>query len=266
MISVATFYRFVPLSGYRELRDPVTWLCRRHGVRGTILLAGEGINATIAGERREIEAVIEGLGRFGGLEGLGARFSTSEEMPFKRLKVRLKKEIVTMGVKEIDPTSEAGTYVDPQDWNRLIDDPQVLVIDTRNDYEVEVGTFEGAVSPAMASFREFPDYVDRSLDPLRHTRVAMFCTGGIRCEKATAYLRRRGFGEVYHLRGGILRYLEEMPEAESRWKGECFVFDERVALDHELQPGDHSLCPVCQRVMPESGAECRHCQRSACTS
>lgn len=245
-IIVCALYKFVRLDNYRELQPPLLDLLKNQGVRGTLLLANEGINGTMAGSRAGIDAVKAWLASDPRFAGVDYKESRSEQQPFYRTKVKLKKEIVTMGVDGIDPERSAGRYVAPKDWNELISDPSVLVIDTRNDYEYRIGTFRGAVNPATDAFREFPDYVDQALDPDKHTRVAMFCTGGIRCEKSTAYLRTRGFDEVYHLQGGILKYLEEVPEQESLWQGECFVFDNRVTVNHALLPGDYQLCGACR--------------------
>jgi UPF0176 protein len=237
------------------------------GVCGTVLLAAEGINGTIAGTEAGIAAVFEFLRSLPGLEGLGYRRSLAEAMPFPRMKVKVKQEIVTFG-QAVDPTSAVGTYVSPQDWNALIDDPEVLVIDTRNEYEVAVGSFVGAMNPETVAFREFPDFVAEKLDPSKHTKVAMFCTGGIRCEKASSYLVSQGFGEVYHLQGGILNYLEQVPEAESRWRGECFVFDERVTVLHGLVQGSYVDCKSCGYPLSEAergspdyvvGLHCPYC-------
>jgi UPF0176 protein len=236
---VASFYQFAALPDYRELREPVRASCASFELKGSVLLAHEGINGTIAGGAGAIDAFVTELQRgplFGGrLDNLELKFSQSAAMPFQRLKVRLKKEIVTLGDTDVDPTRRVGTYVDPADWNALIAAPDMLVIDTRNAFEVAMGTFEGAVDPGIRSFGQFKEFATQELDPAKHRRIAMFCTGGIRCEKASAYLLSRGFGEVYHLKGGILRYLEGVPEQESRWRGECFVFDERVALGHGLR-------------------------------
>jgi UPF0176 protein len=236
---VAAFYQFAALPDYRELREPLRAICAGRGLKGSVLLAHEGINGTLAGDADGIDALVEELQRgalFGGrLDQLELKFSQSEAMPFQRLKVRLKKEIVTLGDAAADPTRQVGVYVDPADWNALIAEPDTLVLDTRNAFEVAMGTFEGAVDPGIRSFGEFKEFAARKLDPAKHRRIAMFCTGGIRCEKASAYLLRQGFNEVYHLKGGILRYLEGVPEEESRWRGECFVFDERVALCHGLR-------------------------------
>jgi UPF0176 protein len=236
---VAAFYQFVALPDFRELREPLRGFCAGLGLKGSVLLAPEGINGTLAGSEDGIAALVEELQHgtlFGGrLDHLELKFSRAEAMPFGRMKVRLKKEIVTLGDTSADPARQVGTYVEVADWNALIEAPDTLVIDTRNSFEVALGTFEGAVDPKIANFGQFKDFATRHLDPAKHPRIAMFCTGGIRCEKASAYLLSRGFAEVYHLKGGILRYLEGVPEAESRWRGECFVFDERVALGHGLR-------------------------------
>jgi len=237
-LKVAALYQFVALPDFRELREPLRALCAGLAIKGTILLAPEGINGTLAGADEAIDALIRELRHgslFGGrLDNLELKYSTADEMPFQRLKVRLKKEIVTLGDRATDPTRQVGIYVDPADWNALIADEDTLVIDTRNAFEVAMGSFDGAVDPKLSRFGEFRDYVARALDPGRHRKIAMFCTGGIRCEKASAYLLARGFPEVYHLKGGILNYLEKIPESDSRWRGDCFVFDERVALGHGL--------------------------------
>jgi UPF0176 protein len=235
---VAAFYQFAALPDYRELREPLRAFCAELGLKGSVLLAAEGINGTLAGGDDGIAALVEELQRgalFGGqLDNLALKFSHAAAMPFGRMKVRLKKEIVTLGDKAADPTNRVGVYVEPKDWNALIASCDTLVIDTRNAFEVAMGTFEGALDPGIASFGQFRDFVTQKLDPAKHRKIAMFCTGGIRCEKASALLLAQGFAEVYHLRGGILKYLEEVPETESRWRGECFVFDERVALGHGL--------------------------------
>jgi UPF0176 protein len=235
---VAALYQFVPLPDFRELRDPLHKLCLDLGVRGTLLLAHEGINGTVAGSHEAIDALMtelrEGTLFMGRLDNLELKFSTATEMPFQRMKVRLKKEIVTLGDPQTDPLRRVGTYVTPAEWNRLLDEAGIVLLDTRNDFEVEMGTFEGAVDPRIKRFSEFKDFVKNELDPTQHRKVAMFCTGGIRCEKASSYMLAQGFEEVFHLKGGILKYLEEVPETESRWSGGCFVFDERVALGHGL--------------------------------
>ena len=236
---VAAFYQFAALPDFRELREPLRALCAELDLKGSVLLAREGINGTLAGSDDGIAAFVNELPHgalFGGrLDNLELKFSRAAAMPFQRLKVRLKKEIVTLGDAAADPTRRVGTYVDPADWNDLITAPDTLVLDTRNAFEVAMGTFEGAVDPGIRSFGQFREFSARHLDPQKHRRIAMFCTGGIRCEKASAYLLSRGFAEVYHLKGGILKYLEGVPEAESRWRGECFVFDDRVALGHGLR-------------------------------
>jgi len=236
---VAAFYQFAALPDFRRLREPLRAICTELELKGSVLLAHEGINGTLAGSHGSITALVEELRRsalFGGrLDDLELKFSAAAAMPFRRLKIRLKKEIVTLGDAKADPTQQVGTYVDPADWNVLIAAPDTLVIDTRNEFEVALGTFPGAVDPGIKSFGQFKDFASRHLDPSKHRRIAMFCTGGIRCEKASAYLLSRGFAEVYHLKGGILKYLESVPEAQSRWRGECFVFDDRVALGHGLR-------------------------------
>ena len=244
---VAAFYQFAALPDYRELREPLRAFCAGLALKGSVLLAQEGINGTVAGAPEAIDALVHELAHgalFGGrLDNLELKFSNAEAMPFGRLKVRLKKEIVTLGDAAADPTRQVGTYVDADAWNALIAAPDTLVLDTRNAFEVAMGTFEGAVDPGIRSFGQFKEFAAQNLDPAKHRKIAMFCTGGIRCEKASAYLLAQGFGEVYHLKGGILRYLEGVPEKESRWRGECFVFDERVALGHGLrqrQPNDGS--------------------------
>ena len=256
---VAALYRFADLGRGRSaqclLQEPILAFMRTHKVKGTLLLAQEGINGTVAGPVGGVAALIEFLKSDPIFDGLLADLdpilSRVAEQPFNRTKVRLKREIVTMGVQGIDPNQIVGAYVEPEDWNELIDREDVLLLDTRNSYECEVGTFHAndrraAINPQTSSFREFPEYADAALDPVRHKKVAMFCTGGIRCEKATAYLKQRGFEEVYHLRGGILKYLETIPEAESRWQGECFVFDDRVAVGNDLKPGSFVLCYGCR--------------------
>ena len=238
-LKVAAFYQFAALPDFRELREPLRALGTALGLKGSVLLAHEGINGTVAGGDEAIDTFVHQLQNgalFGGrLDHLELKFSSASEMPFQRLKVRLKKEIVTLGDIAVDPTRRVGTYVEPSDWNELIVAPDTLVIDTRNAFEVAMGTFEGAIDPGIKSFGQFREFAAQKLDPGKHKKIAMFCTGGIRCEKASAYLLARGFDEVYHLKGGILRYLEGVPKTESRWRGECFVFDERVALGHGLR-------------------------------
>jgi len=271
---VAAFYRFAALENLPALRGELLQLAEAQGVSGTILLAPEGVNGTIAGADAGVQVLLDRLRQVAGLERLEAKFSRSSIQAFHRLKVRLKREIVTMGEPQVSPylASEVGTHVPPGQWDALIADPDTLVIDTRNAYEVAIGTFEGAIDPGTATFREFPQWVEQSLRPLVAERqpkaIAMFCTGGIRCEKATAYLQQQGFEGVHHLEGGILRYLEEIPEPLSSWHGECFVFDKRVAVNHQLEPGEHSLCFACglplapaDRQLPSyrAGVSCRHC-------
>jgi UPF0176 protein len=236
---VAAFYQFTALPDFRELREPLRTTCADLGLRGSVLLAREGINGTLAGSPNAIGELVDALrggSLFGGrLDNLELKFSSASAMPFQRLKVRLKKEIVTLGDPAADPTRQVGIYVDAADWNALIVAPETVVIDTRNAFEVAMGTFSGAIDPGIESFGQFKDFATRHLDPAKHRKIAIFCTGGIRCEKASAHLLARGFTEVYHLKGGILKYLEGVPEAESRWRGDCFVFDERVALGHGLR-------------------------------
>lgn len=245
-IVVAALYRFVHLDNYQELRQPLLNVMLKNHVRGTLLLAAEGINGTVAGSREAIDNVINWLREDKRLENLDCKFSFDDEMPFYRSRVKLKKEIVTMGVQGIDPNRVVGTYVKPKDWNALISDPDIVLVDTRNDYETAIGSFENAQLPNTKSFREFPDYVKTNLDREKQPKVAMFCTGGIRCEKSTAYLKQQGFEEVYHLEGGILKYLEEVPEEESLWRGECFVFDNRVSVNHALEKGSYDQCHACR--------------------
>ncbi len=242
---VATFYKFVRFPDAAEMQPKLLDFCNSQNIRGTILLAEEGINSTIAGSRQAIDQVLAYLRSDARLVDLEHKESQADSMPFDRMKVRLKKEIVTLGVPEVDPNTQVGTYVEPQDWNVLISDPEVVVIDTRNQYEVNIGSFKGAKDPQTASFRQFPEYVQQHLDPARHKKVAMFCTGGIRCEKASSFMLSQGFQAVYHLKGGILKYLEEVPPEESLWQGECFVFDQRVAIQHGLELGTHEMCLSC---------------------
>jgi UPF0176 protein len=265
---VCALYHFVRLPDFAALQKPLAAVMHEHGVKGTLLLAAEGINGTIAGTRAGVDAVLAWLKQDPRLCTLDCKESFDNEIPFYRSKVKLKKEIVTMGVENIDPNRKVGTHVEPKDWNQLILQPDVLLIDTRNDYEVQIGTFQGAVNPQTGSFREFPGYVKQHLDKARHRKIAMFCTGGIRCEKSTAFLKEQGFDEVYHLKGGILNYLEKVPEAESLWQGDCFVFDNRVAVNHALQKGDYDQCHACRLPITEAdkqnphyekGVSCPHC-------
>ena len=252
-IRVAALYRFTSFADPAALQAPLLAVCTANGVFGTLLLAREGINGTIAGSDDGIAAVLDHLRALPGCGDLSPRESRAAEMPFHRMKVRLKREIVTMGEPDVDPVGAAGTYVAPEDWNALIADPDTIVVDTRNDYEVRIGTFDRAVDPATATFRDFPDWVRANRAMLEGKKVAMFCTGGIRCEKATAFVKGEGLDEVYHLKGGILGYLEAVPPEQSLWHGECFVFDQRVAVGHGLAPGTHALCHACR--MPVSIAD-----------
>ena len=276
---VAAFYAFTPLDDERRetLLTRLPSLAREGDVLGSVLIAHEGVNGTISGPESGVDAVLEqlraaldlGIAHYARLE---VKRSWADKPVFRRFKARRKKEIVTIGVASVDPRTSVGTYVEPEDWNALVDDPDTLVIDTRNTYETAIGTFDGAIDPGTDSFRDFPQWADTTLRPLMEQngskRIAMFCTGGIRCEKASSYLQQEGFGEVHHLLGGILKYLEQVPESESRWQGECFVFDQRVALNHKLEPGEYSLCHACglpvsaeQRSLPTyiKGVQCVHC-------
>lgn len=264
----ATLYKFVELPDFAELRSPLLEYCRDRQVKGTLLLAPEGINGTIAGERDRVRSVLEYLRRDPRLADLTHQESPALEQTFQKMKVRLKREIVTMGVPGVNPATMAGTYVKPDQWNELIDDPNVVVVDVRNEYEIAIGTFEGAINPHTQSFGELPDWVRQTAELRHKPKVAMFCTGGIRCEKSTAFLRASGFDEVYHLQGGILNYLATVPEAESRWQGECFVFDERVAVGHGLASGHYDMCLACGHPISasdrssdafEAGVSCPHC-------
>ena len=239
-------YKFVALPNYGSIRHPLLKVMTDNNVFGTLLLAAEGINGTVSGRREDIDALLGWLDQQPGLENIDTKESYDDEIPFYRSKVKLKKEIVTMGVEGIDPKQVVGTYVKPADWNDLISDPDVILVDTRNDYEVEIGTFKNAIDPKTKSFRDFPDWAKNNLDRKKHKKVAMFCTGGIRCEKSTAYMKEQGFDEVYHLEGGILKYLEEVPSDQTLWQGECFVFDNRVAVDHDLKRGSYDQCHACR--------------------
>ena len=243
---VAALYRFVRLEDYENLRGPLLAFCEARGIRGTLLLAEEGINGTIAGTAQAISEVLAYLKKDDRLADLECKFSYNTDRPFLRMKVKLKKEIVTMGRPGIDPNQCVGRYASPEQWNTLVDDPECLVIDTRNDYEVEIGTFQGAINPNTTSFREFPEWIEKNLDPSKHKKVAMFCTGGIRCEKSTSLLLSMGFEDVWHLQGGILNYLEKTPVEQTRWDGECFVFDSRVSVDHDLEKGSYDQCYACR--------------------
>ncbi|MCA0370001.1 MAG: rhodanese-related sulfurtransferase [Proteobacteria bacterium] len=267
-IVVAALYQFVSLPDFASLRDPLTALMRENGVKGTLLIAAEGINGTVAGSREGIDALKDFLAKDGRFRDLEYKESFADEQPFLRTKVRLKEEIVTLGVEGIDPTKRVGTYVSARDWNALMSDPEVTLIDVRNDYEVEIGTFKGALNPNTETFRAFPDYVKENLNPKTQKKIAMVCTGGIRCEKASAYMLEQGFEEVYHLKGGILRYLEEVAPEESAWEGDCFVFDNRVSVGHGLALGQYTLCHGCRHPLsPDDrqdpafvdGISCKYC-------
>ncbi|UXM93951.1 rhodanese-related sulfurtransferase [Bartonella sp. HY329] len=266
---VAALYCFARFDRYEELQAPLKALCKENGVKGTLLLAHEGINGTIAGSEEGIKNVVDFITAQPELAEPELKYSNASKMPFLRMKVRLKKEIVTMGVEGVDPLKKVGTYIAPQDWNALIEDEDTILIDTRNDYELEVGTFKGAIDPNIKTFREFPQWIaDHDEELRKKKKIAMFCTGGIRCEKSTAYVRGLGFDEVYHLKGGILKYLEEIPQEQSLWDGECFVFDERVSVGHGLQEGNLVLCRACRRSLSpedltkphyEAGISCEAC-------
>lgn len=264
----AALYKFVELNDYEDLRQPLFDVMAENEVKGTLLLAREGVNGTICGTRQAVDNVLNWLKSDARFADLEHKESPSETQAFYRTKVKLKKEIVTMGLDWVDPKNIVGTYVAPTEWNRIISDPEVLLIDTRNDYEYAVGTFKGAINPKTETFREFPDYVKEHLDKDKHKKVAMFCTGGIRCEKSTAYLKELGFNEVYHLHGGILKYLEEVPAEESMWDGECFVFDQRVTVKHGLEQGSYDQCYACRMPITQEemqseqyvkGVSCPHC-------
>ena len=261
-------YKFVALENFEAMRQPLLSAMESNGIKGTLLLASEGINGTVSGTREGIDGLLQYLNADERINPISCKESLHEEQPFYRTKVKLKKEIVTMGVEGIDPRKTVGTYVKPSDWNALISDPDVTVIDTRNGYEIEIGTFKHAIDPKTETFREFPEYVAKTLSPEKNKKVAMFCTGGIRCEKSTAYLKEQGFDEVYHLEGGILQYLEDVPKEESLWEGDCFVFDNRVAVNHDLEKSDYHQCYACrlpitdedmQSEKYEPGVSCPHC-------
>lgn len=271
MVIVAALYKFTPLPDCADLQTQLQQLCEQHAIKGTLLLAEEGINGTVAGSATAMARLRDWFAQDTRFKGMEYKESQHAKPPFLRLKVRLKAEIVTMGVADTDPASRNGTYVNAQQWNALLDDPETLVIDTRNDYEIEVGQFDRAVAPHTRYFRDFPAYVEQNLDPTRHRKIAMYCTGGIRCEKASNYLLKQGFNEVYHLKGGILQYLQDTPAQDNRWQGECFVFDERVAVNKDLQQGEHRLCRACRHPVSaddqqhpeyEAGVSCPHCYAS----
>jgi UPF0176 protein len=268
MFTIAALYHFTRFDDPAAVQGPLAKLCCSEGISGTLLLAQEGINGTIAGPKAGIDKVLAHIRALPGCGDLEWKESHSAEQPFRRMKVRLKREIVTMGQPDVDPRASVGHYVDPAEWNELIHSPDVAVIDTRNDYEVAIGTFEGAIDPETASFRDFPAWWEKNKHRFHNKRVAMFCTGGIRCEKSTNYLLGQGVEDVYHLKGGILKYLEEVPEADSTWQGDCFVFDGRVSVSHGLKEGPHALCYACRRpILPEDmerdsyehGVSCYQC-------
>lgn len=256
MFTICALYQFTRLDDFQNLGSSLRQLMKNLEIKGTILLASEGINGTISGSKSSINKVLQCLEKDGRFKNLEIKFSLSKNSPFKRLKVKLKKEIVTLGIADIDPLCSSGTYVSPQNWNALISSPDVVVIDTRNNYEYEIGSFKGAINPNTEAFREFPAYTKNNLTQYRGKKIAMFCTGGIRCEKSSAYLKSQGFGEVYHLQGGILKYLAQVDEAQSLWQGECFVFDERVAVKHNLAQGQYDQCHACR--YPITDADIRH--------
>jgi len=259
-LDVITFYKFVPLPDFAAMQTPLLAYCEAQQIKGTILLAAEGVNGTIAGSKAAIASILDFLRADPRLADLEWKTSAADTLPFERMKVRLKQEIVTLGLPEIDPNQAVGTYVDPANWNALITDPEVMVIDTRNEYEVAIGTFQGAQNPNTDSFRDFPDYVRHELDPSQHKKVALFCTGGIRCEKASAFMLAQGFETVYHLKGGILKYLETVPVEASLWQGECFVFDQRIAVKHGLEPGTYDMCRSCGHPISDSDKASPHYQ------
>ncbi len=260
MITVAALYCFAPFEDPAALKPPLLALCEEHGIKGTLLLAAEGINGTIAGRAEGLAAVIAHIRGLPGCAELDVKYAQASAMPFQRMKVRLKKEIVTLKVPGVDPSRDVGRYVAPEDWNALISDPDTILIDTRNDYEVAIGTFRGAIDPKTHSFGEFPAWFRANRDQWGpNPKVAMFCTGGIRCEKSTAFLRAEGIEDVAHLKGGILNYLEKIPASESLWDGECFVFDERVAVGHGVSEGTHAMCAACGWPVEREASACGHC-------
>ena len=266
MLTICALYKFTRLDDFEEIQSSLKLFLDSLNIRGTLLLAREGVNGTIAGDNDSIMKSLDYLQKDGRLAGLEYKLSYSEKPPFKRLKVKLKKEIVTLGVSDIDPTHSSGTYVKPADWNELINDPDVVLIDTRNNYEFEIGSFKGSINPNTETFREFPAYTKNNLEKYRDKKIAMFCTGGIRCEKSTAYLKSEGFENVFHLQGGILKYLEEVKEDESLWEGECFVFDDRVAVKHNLELGKYDQCQACRFPITEEDKEHPHYEKGASCS
>ena len=267
-VRVAAFYRFAPVTDPAGVRDALQVVCDAGEVRGTLLVAPEGLNGTIAGSEPAVEAVLSAIHAMPGFETLELKYAWTDALPFHRMKVRVKREIVTMGQPDLDPAQQAGVYVAPTNWNALIADPETLVIDTRNDYEGEIGAFEGAIQPNTRSFRDFPDWFRTEgralLEQTGAKRVAMYCTGGIRCEKSTAFLKAEGVKNVHHLEGGILRYLETVDEDESLWRGECFVFDERVSVGHGLTQGSHTLCRGCRLPVDDAGRASPHYVEGVC--
>ena len=270
-VVVAALYKFVTLTDYVALREPLLQVLLDHDIKGSLLLAEEGINGTVSGSRAAIDALFAWFKTDPRLADVDHKESCCDEQPFYRTKVKLKKEIVTLGVPGVNPNLQVGTYVEPKDWNALIDDPEVLLIDTRNDYEVAIGTFNGAIDPQTTAFREFPDFIKAHFNPQQHKKVAMFCTGGIRCEKASSFMLGQGFAEVFHLKGGILKYLEEVPQEQTRWQGDCFVFDNRVTVRHDLSEGDFDQCHACRIPISAEdrlsehfvpGISCPHCWNS----
>jgi len=263
MLTICALYKFTRLDDFEEIQGPLKIFLESLNIRGTLLLAKEGVNGTISGDNDSIMKSLDYLQKDERLVGLEYKFSYSEKPPFKRLKVKLKKEIVTLGVSDIDPIFSSGTYVKPADWNELINDPDVVLIDTRNNYEFEIGSFKGSINPNTETFREFPAYTKNNLEKYRDKKIAMFCTGGIRCEKSTAYLKSKGFENVFHLQGGILKYLEEVKEDESLWEGECFVFDDRVAVKHNLELGKYDQCHACRFPITDEDKEHPHYEKGA---
>ncbi|MDB9864545.1 rhodanese-related sulfurtransferase [Candidatus Thioglobus sp.] len=263
MLTICALYKFTRLDDFEEIQGPLKIFLESLNIRGTLLLAKEGVNGTIAGDNDSIMKSLDYLQKDGRIVGLEYKFSYSEKPPFKRLKVKLKKEIVTLGVSDIDPIFSSGTYVKPADWNELVNDPDVILIDTRNNYEFEIGSFKGSINPNTETFREFPAYTKNNLEKYRDKKIAMFCTGGIRCEKSTAYLKSKGFENVFHLQGGILKYLEEVKEDESLWEGECFVFDDRVAVKHNLELGKYDQCHACRFPITDEDKEHPHYEKGA---
>ncbi|HIK38721.1 MAG TPA: rhodanese-related sulfurtransferase [Geminocystis sp. M7585_C2015_104] len=251
-LTLASFYRFLPLENLRDLQEKMLTWCNQEGIRGTILLASEGINANIVGERQKLDVVIDQIKKILNCEDIEVKYAPVTDYPFRKMKVKIKREIITFG-PGANPNERVGIYVAAKDWNDLISQPDVKVIDTRNEYEVKIGTFKGAINPHIHSFRQLREYIEKNLEPQKDTKIAMFCTGGIRCEKATAYMLNRGFKEVYHLKGGILKYLEEIPPEKSLWEGECFVFDDRVAVKHGLEKGSYKLDSKTGNPIPIEG-------------